>query len=268
MKVQELVNKFQGELKISPFHILKVLSQIEEKDISFYLINTNLEIRESSVRNILKHFKEGYPIEYITNKVKFMGNEFYVNENVLIPRIETEDLVIFAINLIKEEKIKNVLDIGTGSGAIAISIKKNINDINVKASDISSEAINIAKYNAKKLGANVEFKTGAYLDPFLEELNEIELIVSNPPYVETDFIDSNTSLKYEPYIALNGGNDGQNFFRVMTKKYSNLLINKYLIFESSEFSINKTAMILSNIGVPKIIPDSFGKERFIFVSPD
>ncbi len=166
MKITELVSKIEGEFKISPFRILKILSKIEDKDISFYLKDSEVEISQQTFDFLVKHLKEGYPIEYITKKVTFLGNEFVVNENVLIPRIETEDLVLLAINFIKNKDIKHVIDIGTGSGAIAISIKKHFPKIKVQASDISESAIKTAQYNTQRLGANVEFKIGDCLDPF------------------------------------------------------------------------------------------------------
>jgi release factor glutamine methyltransferase len=267
MKITDLVGKIQGEFKISPFRILKILSKIEDKDISFYLKDWEVEISEQTFYFLVKHLKEGYPIEYITKKVSFLGNEFFVNENVLIPRIETEDLVILAINLIKNKDIKNVIDIGTGSGVIAISIKKQLPKIKVRASDISEDAIKVAQYNAEKLGVNIGFKIGDCLDPFLEEIDEVQLIISNPPYVETSFVEKNRFLSYEPRISLDGGYDGQSFFKKISN-YSHLLKSKYLLFETSEFTVRKTAEILSAIGKVQILPDSFKKERFIFIFPD
>jgi release factor glutamine methyltransferase len=266
MKITELLSKIQGEFKISPFRILKILSKIEDKDISFFLKDSEVEISHQTFDFLLKHLKEGYPIEYITKKVLFLGNEFFVDENVLIPRIETEDLVILAVNLIKNKNIKHVIDIGTGSGVIAISIKKQLPKIKVQASDISEAAIKVAQYNAQRLGVNVEFKIGDCLDPFLKDIEEVELIISNPPYVETSFIEQNRFLKYEPRISLDGGYDGQSFFKKISK-YSHLLKSKYLLFETSEFTVKKTAEILSTIGKVQILPDSFKKERFIFISP-
>jgi release factor glutamine methyltransferase len=266
MKIAELVSKIQGEFKISPFRILKILSKIEDKDISFYLKDSEVEISQQTFNFLVKHLKEGYPIEYITKKVIFLGNEFVVDENVLIPRIETEDLVILAINFIKNKDIKHVVDIGTGSGVIAISIKKQLPKTKVQASDISESAIKVAKYNSQKLGVNIEFKIGDCLEPFLKEIHEVELIISNPPYVETSFLEKSHFLRYEPRISLDGGYDGQNFFKKISK-YSHLLKSKYLLFETSEFTIKKTAEILSTIGKVQILPDSFKKERFIFISP-
>jgi len=266
MKISELINKIQGEFKISPFRILKILSKIEEKDISYYIKESEVEVSRKSVDSLIKHLRDGYPIEYITKKVSFLGNDFFVDENVLIPRIETEDLVILAINLIKSKDIKHVIDIGTGSGVIAISIKKKFPTIKVEASDISESAIKIAQYNAQKLGVEIDFKIGDCLDPFLKEMDDIELIISNPPYVESSFIENNYSLSYEPKISLDGGYDGQSFFTKISKYY-NLLKSKYLLFETSEFTIKKTTEILSKIGKVQILPDSFNKERFVFISP-
>ena len=104
MRLIELISRLKEEAKVSSFDILKVLSQIEEKDISFYLKDNDIEIITKTVEKMEKYYLEGYPLEYLTNKVSFLGFDFYVDENVLIPRIETEDLVLLAIELIKSKK--------------------------------------------------------------------------------------------------------------------------------------------------------------------
>lgn len=265
MKLIELISRLKEEAKVSSFDILKVLSQIEEKDISFYLKDNDIEIITKTVEKMEKYYLEEYPLEYLTNKVSFLGLDFYVDENVLIPRIETEDLVLLAIELIKSKKINNVLDVGTGSGVIAITIKKNLPHVNVWATDISPSALEIAKKNAKKIGVFINFKQGAFIEPIIEDLSKIELIISNPPYVETTYINKSKQLKYEPRIALDGGVDGLEFFRKLTL-YSDNLKDKTLLFETNEFNSTQASKILSQIGKTKILQDSFGKERFILVS--
>jgi release factor glutamine methyltransferase len=269
MKLGELIIKIKGDKNLSPFSILKILSKLEDRDLTFYLSKKDINdiiVEEDVIKKAKKYFLEDYPLEYLTNKAVFLGNEFCVNEDVLIPRIETEDLVLLALNLIKEYNIKTVADIGTGSGAIAISIKKSLPHVNVWATDISSQALKVAKLNASKLDVSIEFSLGSYLDSILDNIDKIELIISNPPYVETNFIEKASSLKYEPRIALDGGQDGQNFFRELIR-YSDILKDKVMIFETTEFNIEKTAFILSKIGKTYKLPDSFGKERFILVFP-
>lgn len=266
MKLNQLINLFKEETEVSSFEIIKVLSKIEGKDISVYLKDYELDIGEETITKMKKYYFDNYPLEYLTNIVNFLGIDFYVNENVLIPRIETEDLVLIAIDLIKTKKIENILDIGTGSGVIAITIKKKLPHVNVWATDVSPTALEIAKLNAKKIGVPIEFKRGAFLEPLLEDISKIELIISNPPYVESTYIERSNQLKYEPRIALDGGKDGLDFFRELTTKYSRYLYDKLLLFETNEFNSAKTCQILSKIGKTKIIQDSFGKERFILVS--
>lgn len=265
MKLIQLINLFKGEAKVSSFEILKAISLIEGKEISHYLQDSELEISEETFIKIKKYYLDNYPLEYLTNKVNFLGLDFFVNENVLIPRIETEDLVLIALELIKTKQINNIADIGTGSGVIAITIKKKLPYVNVWATDVSLEALEISKLNANKLGVFIDFRHGAFLEPLLEDLSKIELIISNPPYVESFYIDKSHQLQYEPRIALDGGKDGLNFFRKLTM-YSKYLKDKRLLLETNEFNTNQACEILSKIGKTKIIQDSFGKNRFILVS--
>ncbi len=162
------------------------------------------------------------PMQYILGVCEFMGLNFKVNENTLIPRGDTEILVEKAIELINKNKYKSVLDIGTGSGAIAVSVAK-YTDAKVTAVDISNEAINVAKENAEQNGVNVQFINSNLFSNINEKF---DLILSNPPYIEKDVIKTlEPDVKnYEPMLALDGGVDGLDFYKSITKdccKYLN-----------------------------------------------
>lgn len=255
MKLKDLINK-TGDYKVSRFQLLKLISKIENKDISYYLLND--EIKEETIKKVIKVLK-GYPVEYLINKVRFLDNEFYVDERVLIPRVETEDLVLYAKKIIEEKKIKSIVDIGTGSGVIAISIKKLFPKISVYAIDISEKALEVARLNAKNLNVDIKFYCGKYIEPIKDKIKEIEMILSNPPYVENNF--KNDKLKHEPSIALYAGIDGQEFFRSLLM-YEQLK-GKSMLFETTEFNYKKTEELLKFFGSTKVLKDSFGKERFI-----
>ena len=166
------------------------------------------------------------PYAYLVGHQEFMKLDFKVNENVLIPRADTEILVEEVINICKELNLPNVniLDMCTGSGCIAISLAKYVENADVIAVDISEEALKIAKENAIHNDVNVNF----IKSDLFKELNEtkFDLIVSNPPYIKRDFIkELENEVKYnEPIIALDGGNDGLDFYRRIikdAKKYFN-----------------------------------------------
>jgi len=175
-----------------------------------------LEELEISFKEKLNELKNGKPIQYITCKQEFMGLNFYVNENVLIPQPDTEVLVEEVIEKVKQNVSKNILDLCTGSGAIAVSIAKNMPNVKVVASDISEKALEIAKKNAKRNNVNVKF----ILSDMFENINEkFDFIVSNPPYIENEVISElPKEVQCEPYIALAGGKDGLDFYKIIADK--------------------------------------------------
>lgn len=188
--------------------------------------------------NILEKFSEmladyiidEIPIEYILGYTYFYGNKINVNENVLIPRDETEELVERAIGYIKEGN--KVLDLCTGSGAIAISLKKQINNIEMVASDISKEAIKVAKENARNNNASIRFVEGDLLNPFVGK-EKFDVIVCNPPYISEEY-EVNNIVKHEPRLALYADDNG--------------LINYKKIISSLDKILNKHGVILFEIG--------------------
>lgn len=185
-----------------------------------YLVIHNLdEVPENIVANFknkLEELKNGKPIQYITNKQEFMGLDFYVNENVLIPQPDTEMLVEEAINVAKQNVTKSILDICTGSGAIAIALKKNLDSVQVTASDISVEALEVARKNAKNNEVEINFICS---DMFENIVGKFDLIVSNPPYIENEIIKTlPQEVQNEPYIALAGGEDGLDFYKIIAKQ--------------------------------------------------
>jgi len=217
--------------------------------------------------------KKSYPISYLIKQKEFYGRNFFVNNNVLIPRPETETI----IDIIKKKfnrflkfkrKIK-ILDICTGSGCIPITLKMELEKkITIKAFDISTEAIKVAK-------KNLQFLKSGYVNFYIDDLfniknsiNQFDIITSNPPYL--DALDltqlSNDVKQHEPILALDGGKDGLKFYLKLAE-----LIEKHLksegfaIFEINEKYAEKTAAIFSIKNSCEIIKDSFNKERFILI---
>ncbi len=206
-----------------------------------------LEISEDKVaefRNGLEKLKNNMPVQYLTNHQEFMKLHFFVDENVLIPQPDTEILVEEVIKYIneiqnlesdsdKEEKHKTlkILDLCTGSGAIAISIAKNIENCKITATDISSKALQIAKLNAEK---NLVHKKISFIesDMFANiSENSFDIIVSNPPYIETNTIPLlSKEVQYEPTIALDGGTDGLDFYKTIIDNYQKYLNKNGKVF--------------------------------------
>ncbi|WP_239704104.1 MULTISPECIES: peptide chain release factor N(5)-glutamine methyltransferase [unclassified Mammaliicoccus] len=175
-----------------------------------------LKQQEPVPDNILKKFLTyrermylGEPVQYIVGFAEFYGRKFIVNNDVLIPRPETEELVLRTLNTINQHE-QTVCDIGTGTGAIAISLKKERTNLNVIATDISDDALKVAKENARLNQAEIEFLQGDALKPLINNGIKIDVLLSNPPYIsyEEKVEMSETVLEYEPHLALFTQNNG------------------------------------------------------------
>lgn len=197
------------------------------------IANNDMEFSKDQTDNYINSIKKistGIPIQYITNNQEFMNLNFYVDENVLIPQPDTETLVEEVINEYKEKKCE-ILDLCTGSGAIAISLAKYINESNIVASDISMKALQIAKLNAEKnlVRKKIEFIESDMFDKVYKD--DFDIIVSNPPYIKTKVIEElDKQVKNEPYIALDGGADGLKFYKIIIENAYKYIKNEGKVF--------------------------------------
>ncbi|MGE7068207.1 peptide chain release factor N(5)-glutamine methyltransferase [Peribacillus butanolivorans] len=162
---------------------------------------------------------DGTPVQYITGSEEFYGRTFLVNEEVLIPRPETEELIYYTLrklpNIFTKGQKLSLADIGTGSGAIAITMKLEETDLLVTATDIADPSLEVARKNAKLLGAEVQFVQGDLLQPFIKQNNQVDILLSNPPYIPNDDQKSMSVVvtDHEPHRALFAGVDGLDFYR-------------------------------------------------------
>ena len=218
-------------------------AKLKAKILLAFLMNTSKEyliLNKEQIlnNNIIKKYqqginkiKSGMPLQHITHSQEFMGLSFYVDKNVLIPRFDTESLVIEILELIKNQENLNILDMCTGSGAIAISLDKKIKGCHIYAADISVKALNVAKINNQLNATNVEFIKSNMFKNISRK--DFDIIVSNPPYIETTNIQYlNQDVQQEPKIALDGGEDGLKFYRILAKQaYQYLKPNGLLVME-------------------------------------
>ena len=241
MTLSETIKKGMIELKNENIEEPKLkarllMQYILNESRQYVIVNDMKQLDKAKERQYFKKIKilkKGVPIEHITHQKEFMKLSFFVDKNVLIPRQDTEILVEEVINIAKKNNAKKILDLCTGSGAIAVSLAKYLPQAEITAIDISNEALKIAKKNA--ISNNVENQITFISSDMFTNLNEekFDIIVSNPPYIKTNVIKNlDIQVQNEPYIALDGGKDGLDFYKkIINESYQYLKYNGYLCLE-------------------------------------
>ena len=230
-----------------------LMAKALKKDRKYIILNNKEDLDDKDLKYFNKLIKEraSYkPIAHIINKKFFWNNEFFVNENTLIPRPDTEAIVEQVLKLTKHKNMMNILDIGVGSGCILLSILKERKNFYGTGIDISKNALDICKINAKRL--KVYGRTKFYksdIDKFVE--GNYDLVVSNPPYIkscELKYLDIDV-IKFEPKLALDGGLDGLSEIRKVIKKSSELIKkNGKFVLEIGFNQKNKVVKLLKEKG--------------------
>lgn len=206
MKLYELYfYLIRNNKNVSDFDIRYLISFFQQKNFYFDLNNNVKNVIK--IKKLFQLLKKNVPLAYLINETFFLGNKYFVDKNVLIPRTETEELVLLAIknieiflhNLINSHKKIRVLDVGTGSGVIAIELKKKFPFCEVIATDISKKILKVAKKNAKKNNVDIVFNC---TDVFPKKNNNYDIIISNPPYIKYKKDVQKSVLKHEPHTSL------------------------------------------------------------------
>ena len=247
----------------------KALGDVDSMYIRMYLDKQLTEEQEKYFLEMIKERLNERPIAYIIGNREFMGLDFFVQEGVLIPRPDTETLVEEIINICNNITGLNILDIGTGSGAITISLAKYLDKSHVISADISDIALEIASKNAisNNVDERIDFiKSDVFSNVPKEE--KFDLIVSNPPYIRKVDIDGlDRQVKdFEPYNALEGGEDGLDFYRKITKESKAFLKNKgILAYEVGHDQAQDVSQIMQENGFEGIYTkcDLQGFERVV-----
>ena len=180
---------------------------------------------KGNIEDAIKRLENGEPVQYIVGDVDFYGNIIKVDKRELIPRFETEGLVEIALSYLTNTNI-DVVDLGTGSGCIAITLKKKLPNINMDAVDISNDALTLAKENAKLNNVEINFYERNMLNPVDKKY---DCIISNPPYLPYDGEVMDIVKNNEPHLALFADNNGYYFYEGILKNYKNYLNEKYVI---------------------------------------
>lgn len=252
-----------------------ILAKLLNVDKSYIYAHVDEEINpsiEAEFISIMKERAKGYPIQYILKEKEFMGLDFYVQEGVLIPRPDTEILVEYIIEYIhgnhRGERI-NILDLGIGSGAIGLSIAHFCKEAFVYATDISDDAIKVSNINKNRFKLdNVKILKGNLFEPVINMKDSFEIIVSNPPYIESKEIDRlQAEVKdYEPMLALDGGVDGLVYYRDISKNAKEFLKDGgLLIYEIGYNQGEEVSYIMDKQGYKdiKVLKDLQGLNRVV-----
>ena len=243
-------------------------------------VNLYLDIDKEVNPDVYELFTKGMerimnnePMNYVLGYSYFYGYRFIVNDGVLIPRPETEELVGLILSKYDEYfigKSIDLCDVGTGSGAIAIALKKEEDRLNVYASDISEDALKVARLNAQNNDAKVEFFQGSMLEPFIERDIKVDILVSNPPYIKTVETIEASVYDYEPHVALFGGEDGLKFYREILQNAHKVLKPKGFIFFEMGYDLKDSLSALAKEYYPEsrieVYKDINGKDRMMMIA--
>lgn len=268
MTIEESI--IYGKKYISSTETKMLISNVKNYNALEIINHLNEELtaaEEKKFKDLISARKNNKPIQYITNSVNFYGIELYVDESVLIPRFETEELVENTIKLLKERFINpKVLDLCCGSGAIGITIKSKIPSSKVTMSDISPKAIEVSKRNSKTYNYDIEIIES---DLFEKINDKYDCIISNPPYIKENEEIEDIVKNNEPNIALYGGKDGLDYYERILKNIKYYLNDNFLIaFEigatQKEDVINIANKYLNNIEIISK-KDLSGRDRMIFI---
>lgn len=270
MKVEELI--IYGKKYLHSQHAKMLLADLLQVNPLELLNHLEEEVQVDIINEYKKRveaLKEKKPIQYVIGNVNFYGNKFLVNENVLIPRFETEELIentLLYIDKIFPDKNLKVIDLGTGSGCIGITLKLKNPSFDVTLLDISKEALEVAKQNASSLNAQVKLCQ----NDMLENLEEkYDIIISNPPYIKENEPIEEIVKNNEPHLALYAGIDGLDCYRKILKEAKYRVNNRFLLaFEIGE--TQKDAIIeLAKLSFPQAKIDAKkdmqNRDRMIFI---
>lgn len=256
-----------GEIRVFSSHILKEVCNLSLTDIAACKFNELSDKQKQNINDILDRLKSNEPIQYILGKTEFYGLDFKINSSVLIPRPETEELVEWILLENKKSKL-HLLDIGTGSGCIAISLAKHLNCATVDAWDISDDALKIAKENAVMNNVSIQFSNVNVLEAYSSE-KQFDIIVSNPPYIkesEKERMEQNV-LNFEPHEALFVPNEEALIFydriaEIAKKQLSN---GGRLYFEINQANGEEIVQLLKskNFQEVELKKDISGNERMV-----
>lgn len=245
-----------------------LLAYVLKKDRVYLYTNFDEPVNQAErdiYRSYIKRRSGGEPLSYITGQREFMSLSFQVGPDVLIPRPDTEVMVETVLNMAQSEEIKRICDVGTGSGAIAISLAVYLGETEIYAVDISPAALAIARNNARMHNVRVDFREGDLLNPMQGE-EQMDMIVANLPYItEAQLKQLDKGVKdYEPRLALLASGDGLDLYRVLLPQAFQLLRpGGYILLEIDPRQSEPARQMMENFTDIRILPDWAGRDRLV-----
>lgn len=269
----DLLYRYKKEMDLNTLRAF-LFELCNDENVNLYLEKDN-KARKSIVDKYesgVKRLIEGEPLNYVLGYSYFYGYRLKVDEAVLIPRFETEELVGRVLSgydeYFKDQKI-DLADVGTGSGAIAIALKKEEDNLNVYASDISKEALEVAILNAQNNQADIRFFEGSMLKPLIENNIKLDILVSNPPYIRNDEVVEHSVRDYEPNVALFGGDDGLKFYRMIFEDAHKVLKERSMMFFEMGYDQKENLTALAREFFPSadinVYKDINNKDRMLVI---
>ena len=269
MTVEDLI--IYGKKHLHSHEVNMLLSYLLGYDNLELFNHLNQDVENSQILkyyDMIDQIKKNIPIQYILGTVNFYGYEFVVNQDVLIPRFETEELVentLVYINKYFNDEV-NIIDLGCGSGNIGITLKKKLNNAKVTCIDISEKALDVAKNNASRLEVNVNFVCSDMLDNVNDKF---DIIISNPPYISEDEEIEDIVKNNEPHLALFAKDNGLYFYKKILSTCKKNLKDKFLIAFEIGMNQKESIMELANLYFDDVVieckQDLSGKDRMIFI---
>ena len=227
-----------AEIETPRLDVLVLLEDATDKDRGWILAHPEFELHQETVeslQNMIERRAAHEPLAYIRNKAEFYGREFFVNSDVLVPRPESEDIITLLKNINPSSSNTTVIDIGTGSGCLAITAKLELPNSTVYAVDISNQALEVTRKNAKALNTEITPLAGNLLEPFMDDKTPLHgaILLCNLPYVPATY-PINKAAGFEPGLALYGGTDGLDLYRVLFEqlRVEGVLQPSHIIAES------------------------------------
>lgn len=274
MTYADYLREGKARLESEQAALLVMLELCQQHQIDLYQVmdETMDEVVRVDYLEAIDRMEEGEPMDYVLGSTNFYGYDLIVNQDVLIPRPETEELVSLVLSLYDDhfkDQVVDVFDVACGSGAIGLTLAKEEANMRLHLSDISEKALVVAKQNAERLGIKADFLCGDMVKPFMQANLKAHILVCNPPYIPNDEQMEASVVDFEPHIALFGGEDGLDFYRQVLSCASQVLHEQFVLAFEMGYQQGERLSQLAKETFPnariRVHQDLAGKDRMLSI---